>query len=398
MTIEPLQVKRQQKCLLMDILFGTILAFSNGMSVNNVTNTDQTSQTSNAQYLTNAKDQYDELSTLLNSFTESSSARYVSNELTQNLKSALENLKNLIDSSAEEAFIEELLSKLIALIRGNAQAGIMSIADRASFLSQLGRDFAAYSGRSSEVTGNYNAIVAILNSDQTITSTQANNLRQALSLSIDLENFSSTQHNIDPSLIQALRQGVQEVIGAKGDHVQDKLKQLSDIIHGNSEGAIGLAQRSTYMGELTSNYDASKNGLKLESSYKNLADSLNGLNVLTANDARAFVDMLNGLDSSYQQLNYATKRKEQQVLSLSTKVFMESNRYKELEIEIKASEALLKQESNPQLKRLREGGILGNRMPAREELIRQESMQNEKIAAERLAQSIKEAQPKEKDA
>ncbi|MDR0647449.1 MAG: hypothetical protein LBF43_03375 [Puniceicoccales bacterium] len=365
------------------------------MSVNDVSSTTSTSSTGNAQYLTNAKTQYDELSTLLNNFTESSNASYVSKDLTQGLKGALETLKNLIDSAAEEAFIEELLSKLIALIRGNAQTGTMSIADRASFLSQLGGDFANYSGRSSEVTGNYNAIVTILNSDQPITSTQANNLRQALSLSMELENFSSTPHNIDASLINALRQGLQEVIGAKGDNVQDKLKQLSDIIRGNSEGAIGLAQRSAYIGELTSNYNASGDGSKLASSYGSLTNSLNGLNVLTEGDARACVEMLNDLDLGYQQLNNAFKRQSQQTLSLSTKVLMESNRYKELEIEVKASEDLFKRESNPQLKRLREGGILGNRTPTREEIVKQESMQREEIAAERLAQSIQEAQSKE---
>jgi hypothetical protein len=367
------------------------------MSVNNVSNVNQAGQTGDVpEYLRNASAQHDELSTLLDNFTQNNSnARYVGNEFTQNLKSALETLKNLIDSAAEEAFIEELLSKLIALIKGNAQTGAMSIAERAAFLSQLEGDFDNCEGNNSEVTNNYDSIVAVLNSDQPITSTQANNLRQALSLSIELENFSSTPHNIDSSLIQALRQELQEVIGAAGQDVQDKLSQLLGIICGNSEGAIGLAQRSAYIDELTGDYNASEYGSKLESLYENLMQSLNTFGILTESNARSFVDMLNGLGSSYQQQDNAVKRREQQVLSLSTKVLMESNRYKELEIEIKASEALLKQEANPQLKRLRESGVLGNAMQTREEIIEQEKIQLEKAVSERLAQSIKEERSKE---
>ncbi|MDR2396678.1 MAG: hypothetical protein LBD69_02405 [Puniceicoccales bacterium] len=362
------------------------------MSVNDVSSTDQTGQTGEVpEYLRNASTQHDELSTLLDDFTQNNSnARYVSNELTQNLKNALETLKNLIDSAAEEALIEELMEKLIALIKGNAQTGVMSIAERAAFLSQLKGDFDNYGGSNLEVKNNYDSIVAILNSDQPITSTQANNLRQALSLSIELENFSSTSHNISSSLINALRQGLREVIGAAGQDDQDKLSQLLGIIRGNSEGAISLAQRSAYIGELTEDYNSSEHGSKLGSLYENLMQSLNTFNTLTESNARSFVDMLNGLGSSYQQQDYAVKKREQQTLSLSTKVLMESNRYKELEIEVKASEALLKQEANPQLKRLREGGVLGNAVQTRKEIIEQERIQLEEVASERLAQSVKE--------
>ncbi|MDR2768994.1 MAG: hypothetical protein LBB19_00325 [Puniceicoccales bacterium] len=367
------------------------------MSVSDVSNTDQTGQTGEvSEYLRNASTQHDELSTLLNDFTQNNSnARYVSNEFTQNLKTALETLKNLIDSAAEEALIEELMSKLIALIKGNPQTGAMSIADRAAFLSQLEGDFGNYGGNNSEVKNNYDSIIAVLNSDQPITGAQAKNLRQTLSLSIELENFSSTPHSIDPSLIQALRQGLQEVIGAAGQDDQDKLGQLLGIICGNTEGAISLAQRSAYIGELTEDYNSSEYGSKLESLYANLMQSLNTFGTLTESNARSFVDMLNGLGSSYQQQDYAVKKREQQALSLSTKVLMESNRYKELEIEIKASEALLKQEANPQLKRLREGGVLGNAVQTRKEIIEQERIQFEKVASERSAQSVKEEYSKD---
>ncbi|MDR0393046.1 MAG: hypothetical protein LBH52_02330 [Puniceicoccales bacterium] len=367
------------------------------MSVNDVSNTNPTGQTGDVpEYLRNASTQHDELSTLLDNFSQNNSnAHYVSKELTEGLKAALETLKNLIDSAAEEALIEELMEKLIALIKGNAQTGAMSIAERATFLSQLKGDFDNYGGNNSEVTNNYDSIVAVLNSDQPITSTQADNLRQALSLSIELENFSSTPHNIDSSLIQALRQGLQEVIGAAGQDDQDKLSQLLGIIRGNSEGAISLAQRSAYIGELTEDYNSSGYGSKLESLYENLKQSLNTFGILTESNARSFVDMLNGLGLNYQQQDNAVKKREQLALSLSTKVLMESNRYKELEIEVKASEALLKQEANPQLKRLRESGVLGNAVQTREEIIEQERIQLEKVASERLAQSIAEAQSQE---
>ncbi|MDR1254653.1 MAG: hypothetical protein LBJ78_01320 [Puniceicoccales bacterium] len=362
------------------------------MPVTDVSSTNTTSQTSSAEYLASAKTQYDELSTLLNNFMESSNARYVGSALTNGLKDALENLKNLIDSAAEEAFIEEILSKLIALIRGNAQAGIMSIADRAAFLSQLGGDLSNYGGRSSEVTGNYNSIVAILNSDQPITTTQANNLRQALSLSMELENFSSTQHNIDISLIQSLRQGVKEVLDAKGNNVQDKLKILSDIIHGNSEGAISLTQRSAYIGELTSSYNASSGGSKLESLYKDKINYLNEFNVLTANGARISIEMLN----HQSDLKTSSERQAQQTKVLGTKVMMEAHRLVQFEMEANSMKAL-NETSDPNMRAYGDNGIWGDPTLTREEnkkqnIIRQEKIQSDENAAERAAQAKNKAQ------